>query len=176
MIVVQGMRHGESKTRLYQIWCDMKNRCNCKSSPGYKYYGERGIAVCASWASRYEHFRDWALLGGYIAPLELDRIDVNGNYDPSNCRWATRCQQMANTRKRIDGTTSPYKGVSWCANVKKWRAQINKNGKSSHIGIYVTRLSAALAYDDAAFKMRGEFACLNFPERKQVRKVIGALD
>lgn len=160
-------RHKQSSTRLHQIWCHMKTRCFCTTSSVFKYYGGRGIAVCDEWANRFEVFRDWANANGYTDELEIDRIDVNGNYEPSNCRWATRTQQMANTRKRKDGASSPFKGVSWCENVKKWRAQISINGTNTHVAVRKTAVEAAIAYDDAAYKLRGEYAHLNFPERKR---------
>lgn len=160
-------KHGESQSRLHVIWCNMKTRCTCPTSVIYPYYGGRGIRVCDEWIVNYEAFRDWATANGYRDVLELDRIDVNGHYEPANCRWATRLQQMANTRKRRDGRTSVFKGVSWCANAKRWRAQINRDGRNTHVGVYRSELKAALAYDDAAFALRGEFARLNFPERKR---------
>lgn len=162
-------RHKQSRTRLHEIWCHMKTRCFCKTSNAYMYYGGRGISVCDEWANSFEAFRDWAVANGYTEALELDRVSVNGNYEPGNCRWATRRQQMANTRKRIDGITSPFKGVSFYkhAKVRRWRAQISINGVNTYVGTYVYQLEAALAYDDAAYKLRGEYAYLNFPERKR---------
>jgi len=84
----------------------MKARCHDEQSPSFKYYGGRGITVCSAWCESFLIFRDWALRNGWHLSLELDRIDVNGNYCPENCRWATRAQQMANTRKKADAKTS----------------------------------------------------------------------
>lgn len=89
--------HLESHTRLYRIWYSMKDRCNRKKHENYHNYGGRGIKVCEEW-NKYEPFRDWALKNGYSDDLTLDRIDVNGNYEPSNCRWATMEVQSANKR------------------------------------------------------------------------------
>ena len=93
--------HGESKTRLYGIWRDMKNRCYNPNVAKYKYYGGRGITVCDEWRESYEVFRDWALSNGYVDDLQIDRIDVNGNYESNNCRWATLVEQARNKRNNV---------------------------------------------------------------------------
>ncbi len=120
--------------------------------------------MCDEWASSYEAFRDWALNNGYADALSIDRIDNSKGYSPENCRWATWEQQMANKGKRCDAQTSRYKGVSWCANVGKWRVQIQVNSKHTHVGLFLTEEEAALAYDAAARREHGEFASLNFRE------------
>lgn len=157
-------KHGQSKTRLHGIWSHMKTRCLCETSNAYQYYGGRGIRVCEEWIESYEVFRDWAHSSGYSDDLEIDRIDVNGNYEPSNCRWATRRQQMANTRKRKGSLSSKYKGVSWNRIGKNWKVQINKDGKNTYVGVYKTEDEAAAAYDVQAKLVHGVFAVLNFPQ------------
>lgn len=156
-------KHGESRTRLYQIWTDMKNRCTCKANVGYEYYGGRGIKICKSWKGSYVVFREWALVAGYQKNLELDRRNPNRGYYPSNCRWATRTQQMRNTRKRRDAKTSKYKGVSKEKHTKKWKAQIGIDGRVVYIGLFTNEIDAAKAYDSRARQEFGEFARLNFP-------------
>ena len=155
-------RHGQSRSRLYRIWSNMKNRCTCNTTPSYAYYGGRGIKVCKEWIDSFESFRDWALVNGYEDGLELDRRDADGGYMPENCRWATRTEQMRNTRKRSNAKTSAFKGVSWCAGSNKWRAQLCVKGKSPHIGMFTDEREAAIAYDDAARKEFGAFALTNF--------------
>lgn len=160
------LSHGGSYTRLYQTWLGMKSRCNCPTAVAYDYYGGRGIRVCGDWNASFSAFHDWAIASGYEETLEIDRIDVDGNYEPSNCRWATRRQQMQNTRKRCNAKTSSYRGVSWCANAGQWRAQICTPGRSSHIGLYRSEIEAARAYDAMAMQLFGEFARLNFARQE----------
>lgn len=91
-------KHGESnrnKTRLYNIWLGMRNRCLNPRNNGYEYYGGRGIKVCDEW-NDYATFKEWAVNNGYADNLSIDRIDVNGNYEPCNCRWATQLMQSNN--------------------------------------------------------------------------------
>ena len=85
------------ETRLYRIWGAMKTRCQNPNASGYENYGGRGIKVCDDW-QEYWPFHDWAVTNGYADDLSLDRIDVNGNYEPANCRWPTRVVQANNTR------------------------------------------------------------------------------
>lgn len=102
-------KHGESFSRLYDIWACMKNRC---VNPTHKYfhrYGGRGISVCVDWRNSYEKFRDWALVNGYADDLTIDRIDNNGNYCPENCRWITQKEQGKN---RENSRVYQGKGVS----------------------------------------------------------------
>lgn len=88
--------HGMAETRLYKCWENMHKRCYMKSYKNFERWGGRGIKVCDEWLHKFETFRDWALANGYDDTLSLDRIDNDGNYEPSNCRWATRSQQMSN--------------------------------------------------------------------------------
>lgn len=84
-------KHGFKNTRLYNTWAQMKGRCENAAFIGAKYYSERGKS--------FEPFRDWALANGYADNLQLDRYpDNNGNYEPSNCRWATPAQNIQNSR------------------------------------------------------------------------------
>lgn len=90
-------KHGMFGTRIYNIWSSMKDRCFNKKHDAYKNYGGRGITVCPEWME-FQPFYEWAMASGYADDLTLDRKDVNGNYEPSNCRWATDIEQHNNTR------------------------------------------------------------------------------
>ena len=99
------------RTRLYITWCNMIDRCYNTNSANYKNYGGRGINLCDEWRGDFERFANWALNNGYTDSLTIDRIDVNGNYEPSNCRWATPKQQSRNKRNNhlltFNGYTCP---------------------------------------------------------------------
>lgn len=90
--------HGMAKTRIYNIWQSMKERCSNPLNHCYKNYGGRGIKVCSEW-QKFEPFYEWATNNNYSDKLTIDRIDVNGDYEPSNCRWITIKEQQSNTRR-----------------------------------------------------------------------------
>jgi len=93
--------HGGCGTRLHRIWKNMKTRCKNLNSIDYqKWYGGRGIEVCKEWDDSFESFKEWAIQNGYDDKLSIDRINVNGNYEPDNCRWSTSKEQANNKRKR----------------------------------------------------------------------------
>jgi hypothetical protein len=93
-------KHGDKGKSLYIIWKAMRERCNTKSYPKYRIYGGRGISICSEW-NKYESFKEWAINNRYIDGLSIERIDVNGNYSPSNCTWIPLKHQARNTRKTI---------------------------------------------------------------------------
>ena len=92
--------HRLSNTRLYTIWRGMKQRCYYPKHKDYHNYGARGIIICDDWLSNFEFFYNWAITNGYQDNLTIDRINVNGNYEPNNCRWVTWREQRLNQRPR----------------------------------------------------------------------------
>lgn len=92
------LEHSEELDRLRRIYSGMVQRCYNKNSFSYKNYGGRGISICSEWLNDREKFIEWSLSNGYKNNLSIDRIDVNGNYEPSNCRWATNEVQLENRR------------------------------------------------------------------------------
>ena len=90
--------HGDTGTRLHRIWKAMKSRCSNPNLPFYKYYGGKGIKVCAEWSNDYISFKEWSLSHGYKENLTIDRIDPDGNYEPNNCRWVTMTVQNRNKK------------------------------------------------------------------------------
>lgn len=119
-----GLKHGGTHERLFTVWNSAKKRCETVSSTGYPYYGGRGIKMCDEWRKDYGAFRDWALANGYDDKAKhgectLDRIDVNGNYEPSNCRWISIQEQSLNTRRNHYLTYNGEKKT-----VSQWAKQI----------------------------------------------------
>lgn len=128
--VIAATKHGMSYSKLYYKWSSMKSRCLNKNNDEYANYGARGIKVCDEWADAekgFENFAKWAFSVGWSenedeCPQSIDRIDVNGNYEPSNCRFVTQKEQMNNTRKNIK---IAYKGKTMTA--KQWSEELGIN-------------------------------------------------
>ena len=96
----------DSYTRLYRIWAHMKDRCNNPKNDSYKRYGGSGVKVCSEWYN-FKTFKAWALSNGYAENLTIDRINVYGDYEPTNCRWADMLTQNNNRR---NSRTLTYNG------------------------------------------------------------------
>lgn len=117
--------HNATNTRLYKIWCSMHERCGRPKHPQYKNYGGRGIVVCDIWSGEdgFYRFKEWAGESGYTDELTIDRIAPNGNYEPSNCRWATFKEQANN--KRTNHIVQ-YKGEEYTLSELAEKVGINK--------------------------------------------------
>ena len=92
--------HNKSNTKLYKVWNSMKQRCFNKNDKFYFCYGGRGITVCEEWINSFQSFYNWAINNGYQEKLSIDRRNVNGNYEPNNCRWVDNKTQQRNRRDR----------------------------------------------------------------------------
>lgn len=152
--------HGMRETPIYSAWTDMKTRCYNPKNSEYNNYGGRGIKVCERWRNSFMAF--YEDMGPRPTPQHsIDRKDVNGNYEPGNCRWATRSQQNINRRIRKNNT-SGYRGVCWHNAAGSWRAYIRVNHTRVHLGCFTTSEQAAYVRDQAAMQLHGEDAQLNF--------------
>lgn len=129
------LTHGGSRSVEYDAWWNMKERCNNPLNIGYKNYGARGIIVCNEWINSFETFiKD---MGNKPSPVHsIDRINVNKNYEPGNCRWATNKEQM---RNRTDTRYIEYNGEKLC--VAEWAEKLNINYDTLHSRIQRGRLS-----------------------------------
>jgi hypothetical protein len=118
--------HNKSHTRLYKTHRGMLERCCNINSPKYSNYGERGIIVCDEWLGEYGfvNFYNWAINNGYTDELTIDRINVNGNYCPENCRWATWEEQAVNrSNTRYFKAISPDKNNYYSNNIHQFCLQ-----------------------------------------------------
>lgn len=111
--------HGMHKNPLYRVWASMIGRCCNPMDKAYSNYGGRGIAVCDKWQNDFLDFYNWSMTNGYEKGLTIDRINVNGNYEPKNCRWVDRMVQANNTRKNklieYNGKTQTLQ--QWCREI-----------------------------------------------------------
>lgn len=118
-------KHGQSRSRIYKTYNAMKDRCTNPNSQFYKDYGARGIRICDEWLGDdgFKNFYDWAMTNGYTDDLTIDRVDVNGNYEPNNCRWTDMKTQNNNLRTNrkitIDGITHTVSEWSEIVGIKR---------------------------------------------------------
>lgn len=113
-------KHGKYYTRIYRIYNDMKKRCYNHSMINYKNYGGRGIKVCDEWRNDFMNFYNWAMNNGYTDNLTIERIDVDGNYEPNNCKWITYKEQANNRRNNVHLT---YAGKT--QTMKQWAEELD---------------------------------------------------
>ena len=138
-------KHGQSGKRLYQVWQGMKARCSNPHNVHYKDYGGRGISVCEEWQD-YSVFRDWALENGYDTNAEhggctLDRINNDGNYCPSNCRWVDMSVQAKNRRRcEQSRRRKPVHQLDNSGNIIKTFSSIKE--AAAHVGVRPSYISS----------------------------------
>ena len=132
------MRH-----RLFNIYYNMKQRCLNPNRHDYKYYGGRGITICKRWLESINNFIE-DMYPSYIEGLTLDREDVDGNYEKSNCRWLSMQEQSRNKRTYITANSN-ISGISKHNN--RWRARYFCEGKSVSLGVYDTIDQAKIAIE-----------------------------
>lgn len=114
------VKHNDCHARLYNIWHGMIQRCYNPNYHHYKDYGGRGIKICDEWKYDYLTFKKWAIENGYSDCLTIDRLDVNGDYEPSNCKWSTNTEQARNRRNNLIIT---YRGKS--QTLMEWSNELN---------------------------------------------------
>ena len=154
--------HGLRFTKLHSIWGGIKKRTLSFKYKDYRSYGGRGITICDEWKNDFKAFYTWAMLNGYEENkgLSIDRIDNDGNYEPSNCRWTTRVIQSRNQRIPKNNI-SGYKGVSFYKGNNKYIAQICVNRKKINLGYFLTPVEGAIAYNNYIIENNLEGFILN---------------
>lgn len=133
-----------NKHKLFSTFHQMHGRCANPSLANYKYYGGRGIKVCERWSCPEGFLNFISDMGERPTGYQIDRLDVNGDYEPDNCRWVTKYQQMANTR-----ATKYIAGVNWMPAKNKFRARIKVNRKEIPLGWHSTLAEAVRARKEA---------------------------
>ena len=139
--------NGLSNHKLYRVWTDIKTRIKNHNYAYFNYYGGRGIDMCNDWKREFLLFYDWSIENGYEDGLSIDRINNDGNYEPSNCRWATNSVQQRNKRKIQKNNTSGFKGVFLNKNSKKFNARVGISNKKISLGYFKTAEEAGYDYD-----------------------------
>lgn len=134
----------DSNSRLYCTYKNMNRRCYDTKIPKYKSYGGRGIKVCDEWRNDFNKFKEWAIDNGYNDTLTIDRIDVDGNYSPDNCRWITKQQQMWN---RTDTLYVTYQGKQHCMSYI-----LRELGLLEHMSAIKKRIQKGFTFEDAIKK------------------------
>jgi len=120
--VARNTFHGKSRTKLNAVYQAMKQRCENPNNVNYKHYGGRGIKVCDEWLNSLMAFYNWAIENGYKEGLSIDRINVDGNYEPSNCQWVSMKKQSRNKR---DNVYVEFNGKNQC--LQDWAFELNIN-------------------------------------------------
>mgnify|MGYP003408147037 FL=1 len=140
-----GKIHGLSHNQFYKTWSNMMGRCYNLKNKHYQSYGGRGISVCTDW-QELANFVSWAE-STYIGGMTMDRINNDGNYEPTNIRWADKTTQQLNQRIQKNNT-SGFVGINWYKITNKWVAKIKVNKVDINLGYFNSIEEAVLARDN----------------------------
>ena len=166
-LIKRNTKHGLSKTDLYVVWLEIVRRCTKVEK--YKDYAGRGIRLCDEWFDFVEFFK-WSNLNCYKKGLQIDRIDNDGNYEPSNCHFVTSAENCAvGKRRKSKKNKSGYTGVTWNKKYGKWYVQIGIESTSKFIGSFNNIDNAVQARISKEIELFGEQRT-NFHFVKEVRK------
>lgn len=145
-------KHNMKDTKLYHVWCSMRQRCLNPNNHAYNHYGGKGVTICKDWLDDFMNFYNWSMQNGYMEGLSIDRIDNDGNYEPSNCRWATREVQQNNTSKAHKIT---YNGVT--KSPAQWARIVDVSETTIKNRLFKRNMSVedALFMKDARFTANG---------------------
>ncbi len=144
-VSIRFKKHGMGKHRLYNVWRDMIRRCYDDSNKAYKNYGGRGIYVCERWHSLVNFIID--MDSSFQEGLTIDREKNDLGYSKDNCRWVTKNIQSRNTRQIMSTNKSGFRGVYFDKGSKKFRVVVTVDSKRIHIGRFINKIDAAMAYD-----------------------------
>lgn len=134
-------RHGLRNTQLYRAWSNIKTRCYNPKKDTYAYYGGKGITMCQEWLNNFMAFYNWSMNNGYKKGLTIDRLNPNGNYEPSNCRWVTASQQQNN---KLNNHIIEYNGE--IHTLAEWSSLLNLNYGTLHRRIQYLNWSIEKAF------------------------------
>jgi hypothetical protein len=144
LLVKNQTRHGHHGTKVYRLWSYIVKRCEAPSSSNYKYYGGRGIKVCDEWRTSPDSFIKWAMANGYSEGMTIDRINVDGNYEPPNCRFITHKENCAAGKRRLfSNNKTGHTGV-YLSRHGTFEMYGQVNGKQKYLGVRRTLESAII--------------------------------
>ena len=145
-------KHKMSHTKEYQAWVDLNYRCFNPANTRYPQYGKKGITVCPEWVNSFEQFYKDMGPCPVGKRVSIDRIEPNGNYEPSNCRWVINQSIQAINQRKKSNNTSGVTGVYQPKGQTTWCANIGVNNKRLHLGTFKTKAEAIKARKTAEEK------------------------